>query len=443
MRAVADGGLGAMDAPRLSISDVAVSCVDDAEQLVDTMVLRFAPDALDRYMRLQAAEGAIARGHGFEFGRGDYAVTLARNFAMPDAPSFMALSADAVRECLSDASRFDGKVYDDFGAADRDPSQTGLPLMDGPPHTRLRRLLALGLNPRSISLWEDLMVRPVVDALLQACPRNVPVDFARAFCRPLPGSAIGAVLGLHPDDLNRFNLLAFLSFVGPIHPEGGKAQGVLAGYFHQQITHRRSLDPDDLAARQDIISLLVKARIGDDALTDAEIIPNLFFLLFAGSDTTYLSLCNLVYQLIEVPGLWEQAKRDRALIAPLIEETLRLNPPGPVIARRAKQATRIHDVDVPAGAIVALNLLTANRDADLWPDPHAFRIDRGSAAAHLSFGYGPHTCPGMHLSRLEMRTALNRLLDSTRKIEWSPEHGRPDIVGIGSRAIAHTQIILR
>jgi cytochrome P450 len=428
------------DLPALSLEGISVRSLDEAEDVMDRMVLRHAPDNLPAYRRLRERYGAFAPGFAYTVG-GD--VTIARNFALPEAPTLMALGYEAVKKCLFDQKHFDGKLYDGFNStAEGEPEFQGLPLMEGRPHLRLRRLLGQGLNPRSIRVWEDRMVRPVVRRLLDALEWGAPVDLARRFCRPLPGAAIGAVLGLREEDLEAFNLMAFLMFTAPVNDEGKKAEQRIGAYFAAHVAHRMSLDEADLAGRDDIITLMVKARDGDDRLSPEEIIPNLFFFLFAGSDTTYLTLCNIVHYLVEEPGLFDRVKEKRDRIPDLIEETLRLNPPGPVIGRRAKADTEVLGCPIAQGTPVTINLLMANRDAETWERPDVFDLDRAAAKGHLSFGFGPHICPGMHLARLEMTVALNELFDRTSRIEWDPDAGRPEVTGVGSRAIAHTRVVL-
>lgn len=427
-------------APRLSLDGLNVTSVDEAEELMDQIARRFDPDQLPAYREL-LKQGPFARGVGHVFSGPGATATTARNFPMPEAPTLMALSYEAVKECLFDQTRFNGKVYDDFGAAER--GEIGLPLMEGPSHLRLRKLLAQGLNPRSVQFWEDRMVRPVVRALLDQVVPGAPVDFARAFCRPLPGAAVGAVLGLSADDLAAFNLLAFLSFTGPFSAEGKKAEQILAQYFGEHIAARRALPETELEEQQDIISLMVKARVGEDRLSDREIVPNLFFFLFAGSDTTYLTLCNILYYLIEEPDVHAAVRADRSKVKNLIEETLRLNPPGPVIGRRAKIDTEVSGFPIAENTVIAINLLMANHDPAAWERPDEFVLDRPLGQLHLAFGFGPHMCPGMHLSRLEMTIGVNEILDRFQSIEWAPDAGRPNMVGIGGRAIEHTRVVLR
>jgi cytochrome P450 len=70
----------------------------------------------------------------------------------------------------------------------------------------------------------------------------------------------------------------------------------------------------------------------------------------------------------------------------------------------------------------------ANRDEDRYPDPDRFDILR-SAEPHISFGHGVHVCLGMHLARLEMRVAVNLLLDRLANLRLDPEGNDPHIRG--------------
>ena len=51
----------------------------------------------------------------------------------------------------------------------------------------------------------------------------------------------------------------------------------------------------------------------------------------------------------------------------------------------------------------------ANRDEQRYDDPDRFDIHR-DPQPHISFGFGPHLCLGLHLARTEMRVALEQLL---------------------------------
>ena len=90
----------------------------------------------------------------------------------------------------------------------------------------------------------------------------------------------------------------------------------------------------------------------------------------------------------------------------------------------ATRDTELGGVAIPAGATVMPMLGSANRQEDRYPDPDTFNIHR-QARANLGWGHGVHVCLGMHLARLEMRTAINLLLDRLPNLRLDPDARRP------------------
>ena len=52
---------------------------------------------------------------------------------------------------------------------------------------------------------------------------------------------------------------------------------------------------------------------------------------------------------------------------------------------------------------------SANRDADVFKDPDAFKVDR-DPNPHVAFGIGNHFCLGANLARMEIRVVLEEIL---------------------------------
>ena len=98
------------------------------------------------------------------------------------------------------------------------------------------------------------------------------------------------------------------------------------------------------------------------------------------------------------------------------------------ITRVATRDTELGGVAIPAGATVMPMLGSANRQEDRYPDPDTFNIHR-QAKANLGWGHGVHVCLGMHLARLEMRTAINLLLDRLPNLRLDPDGDDPHIRG--------------
>ncbi|MEL6982884.1 MAG: cytochrome P450, partial [Actinomycetota bacterium] len=100
------------------------------------------------------------------------------------------------------------------------------------------------------------------------------------------------------------------------------------------------------------------------------------------------------------PTLWPNA----------VEELLRWDPPVFAVVRRVGEAIDLGDQQLPAGALVSIELAAANRDPRRWDDPWELRLDR-SDPRPLAFGFGTHHCLGHALARLELTIALRAIVE--------------------------------
>ena len=79
---------------------------------------------------------------------------------------------------------------------------------------------------------------------------------------------------------------------------------------------------------------------------------------------------------------------------------------------------------LPKGTVCLVLWGSGNRDAERFPDPERFQVDRKNALRdHLAFGFGIHKCLGARLARLEGQIAFEQLLARLRGIELDPAHG--------------------
>jgi cytochrome P450 len=177
-----------------------------------------------------------------------------------------------------------------------------------------------------------------------------------------------------------------------------------------------------------MISLLAQAEIDGEKLDDDEIFSFLRLLLPAGVETTYRSLGTLLFALLSNPEQLNAIREDRSLLPQAIEEAVRWNPPLLMITRVAAHDTELGGVPIPAGSSVMPMLGSANHQDDRYPDPDEFNIFR-HAKGNLGWGHGVHVCLGMHLARLEMRTAINLLLDRLPNLRMDPDGDDPHIRG--------------
>ena len=146
-------------------------------------------------------------------------------------------------------------------------------------------------------------------------------------------------------------------------------------------------------------------------------------LLFAvGATTTSHALGNLLSVLLRRPALAERARREPALRAAIVHELLRFEPPVANLPRLATGPLAIAGVEIPPGTMLLLGLAAANRDPRVFPDPDRFDPERPIEDV-LTFGFGVKFCPGSHLARRELLTALDAVLERLPGLRLVDEEG--------------------
>jgi cytochrome P450 len=105
----------------------------------------------------------------------------------------------------------------------------------------------------------------------------------------------------------------------------------------------------------------------------------------------------------------------------VVEETLRLYPPVPLLSREALGPDRIGDRVVRKGAIILVSPWLLHRKPGLWAQPDAFIPDRFLPGApkpprhaYIPFSTGPRICTGQHLGLAEATICLAALAGSFR-----------------------------
>lgn len=156
---------------------------------------------------------------------------------------------------------------------------------------------------------------------------------------------------------------------------------------------------------QDILTVLLLHR-DDPSLEladDGRVVREVATYLQGGTHTSAQTLINAL-DLIFAMGerhvaVLERIAGDTLLAQRVIQETLRLRPTTPKMKRRAEAGTEVAGTRIPKDALVILDVVTANRDPKLFGErPGEFdpdrRVDPSVARWGLSFGGGPHQCPG-------------------------------------------------
>jgi cholest-4-en-3-one 26-monooxygenase len=316
-----------------------------------------------------------------------------------------------------DAKRF--IVSEGFTLIDIDPDDLQgaamremLPGMDPPQHTRYRRIVNRGFTPRTLRLLEGhlaLKAKTVLDNVVErgSC------DFVEDVAAELPLQAIAELVGVPDEDRKRvFAWSNQLTGIDDPEYEGDLEHGMLVSA--EMISYADGLRQDrELNPRDDIITKLTNTTLDEgEGLTEAEF--GMFFLLLvvAGNETTRNATAHGMRALIESPDQMQKLREDpsAARIERAVEEILRWSSPIHYFRRTAAMDIELRGKTIRQGDRVVLWYASANRDAEAFPDPFMFDVDR-TPNDHVAFGGGgPHFCLGANLARLELRLIFTELV---------------------------------
>jgi cytochrome P450 len=284
----------------------------------------------------------------------------------------------------------------------------GGPLMDPATekndHGNVRRVMSRpfgGRRMRSLQPLVESVVQELVDDIIHS---GQPVDLHERFSLPLPERVLVRMLGVPDEDRRLFWQPVQDSLVMDDAGTALAALGDLTCYAQQLIERKRRHPDGSLLA--EIIAMADEQGLISDALLTLTVDA----LLIAGQTTMTGRLDLAIVLMLQHPEQFAMLVRDPALVPGAAEEALRLTqPPRDVPLRYAKEDIDCHGVTIRAGELVLLLLATANRDPRIFTDPDHFDITR-SPNPHLTFGYGPASCVGAALARLEMQAAFEILL---------------------------------
>jgi cytochrome P450 len=277
--------------------------------------------------------------------------------------------------------------------------------MDGREHQRHRGLISVAFRPQAIAAWGESLVAPTIHRLIDDFARDGEADLVASVTHELPILVIGAMVGIRVGDTAQFMRWADDIIAVPVAPERGiAASRALKDYLLPVVAERRREPQDDL------ISRLVTAELDGERLDDEEILGFLRLLLPAGAETTFRLLGNVLFALLSHPEQLDEVRSDRALLDAALDETLRWEAPLLFTARETTRETELCGTRIAPGTAVTAAIGSANRDETVHDDPDRFDLRR-TRKESLAFGLGRHFCLGYHLARLEVKIALEAILD--------------------------------
>jgi cytochrome P450 len=210
----------------------------------------------------------------------------------------------------------------------------------------------------------------------------------------------------------------------------------LDSVIYRVIDERRATRAD----HGDLLSMLLQAQDEDGSrLSPRQVRDEVMTLMFAGHDTTALTLTWCWYLLAQNPGVESKLHAELARVlggrpptvgdvpelrytAMVVSEVLRLYPPAWGIARETVQNCEIGGYRVPKGSIVLMSQAVMHRDARYFQDPDSFMPERWAddlakqlpKYAYFPFGGGQRLCIGNAFALLEAALLIATIAQAYR-----------------------------
>ncbi|HTA36100.1 MAG TPA: cytochrome P450 [Solirubrobacteraceae bacterium] len=243
----------------------------------------------------------------------------------------------------------------------------------------------------------------------------------------------------------------------------GRALEELDAVIYDELARRRA--QADLAERADILSLLMQAHDEQgEPMTDAELRDELVTLLLAGHETTATSVAWAIERLvrhrrklarliaeIDAGGASESEAGGEQYMNAVVNETLRVRPVVPIVARMLRREFVLDGYSLPAGTRVMPSIYLTNRNARTYERPSSFEPERfleraPDTFAWIPFGGGIRRCIGASFAQLEMKAMLRTMLSELepslprngrvwRKGEWNRRRAITLVPAGGARVV--------
>lgn len=326
-------------------------------------------------------------------------------FFAPNGPAvggtWVVRRVEHCREVSLDTEHFSNRDYTPF------PQMTGghwkmIPAeIDPPLHAHYRNILNPLLSPKAITALDTKMAdfaREDVSAFKARGHCEFMADFAFGF----PIRIFLEMMGLPTEETTTFLKWERGMIYGSTLEEVQAAAQLVIDYLTSEIAARRDASGDDF------IGHVLRAKVDDRKLDDNEMLGICFNLFIGGLDTVSTTLGHLVRHLSEHQDQQAYLRANRTEIPQAVEELIRAyGVTGNV--RECIKDTTIGGVTIKCGDRVFISQALAGRDPTEYSEPNEVRFDR--KPRHVSFGYGPHLCIGMHLARRELHVAIGTMFD--------------------------------
>ncbi|KAL6259147.1 hypothetical protein P5V15_009069 [Pogonomyrmex californicus] len=181
--------------------------------------------------------------------------------------------------------------------------------------------------------------------------------------------------------------------------------------------------------------LILEARTNE--MSDRDIREEVDTFIFEGHDTVAMALTFAILLLAEHKDIQECVRKEvnaimqandgklsmsalnnMSYLERCLKESLRLYPSVPYMMRVSSEDVKLQSYLVPSGTTLFLNIYSAHRDPNFWPNPEIFDPDRflpekiqnRHPYSYIPFSAGLRNCIGQRFAMLEMKAIITPLI---------------------------------
>jgi cytochrome P450 len=320
---------------------------------------------------------------------------------VPVLDGWLVTRHDLALEVMRDAQRF---TVDDPRFSTGQVVGPSMLSLDGAEHAAHRDPFAGPFRPNAVREQFAGAVAAEAERLIDALAPAGRAELRRSFAGPLAAATITLALGLGRDQvaavLESYDAIVAavteITAGGAVPTAGEEAFAQLHGRVAEVVA----------AGQKGVLGAVATSS----ELTREQIVSNAAVLLFGGIETTEGMIANAALELLRRPDQLAAAANDRRALDAAIEESLRLEPAAAMVDRYATADVALGSASIARGELVHVSITGANRDPAVFQEPDRFDPSRPNVRRHLAFAHGPHVCLGVHLARLEARTAVATIL---------------------------------
>jgi cytochrome P450 len=304
----------------------------------------------------------------------------------------------------------------------------------GDAHTQMRKLYNGFFPPQQIARYEQAIVGPAVDVVLDRLAAIDQPDLVDDFCMQVPQQVVSALFGLPAEHIAENDVFVRDILKAIIRPSD--EQAVAAG---DRAYAAMSADLHDIARRElenpgpTLLGEIAKTLIANGDAT-VEACERIVFTLVLGSyETTIWGIASTMAALLRYPEALARVRDNPELLPNAIEESWRWCGSAAGTVRFVERETTLAGETLAPGTVLYLGWLAVHYDPDLYPNPELFDVER--KAKTMIFSGGPHFCVGAPLARMETRLAISRLLARFPGLRADPDRPVPKFM-LGTRGSA-------